>query len=92
MFKELKKINERPEPFECITTDVLWNDPHISKHMLETHLNEDVNLASRKMAFIEKSVAWIVSRFSVGSRNTDLRFRLRAGVVHHSIWQRRAQR
>lgn len=66
MFNELKKINERPEPFECITTEVLWNDPHISKQMLETHLKEDVDLASRKMAFIERSVAWITSRFSVG--------------------------
>lgn len=67
MFNELKKINEWPEPFEFITTEVLWNDPHISKQMLETHLNEDVDLASRRMTFIEKSVAWIVSRFSVGA-------------------------
>ena len=66
MFNELKKINERPEPFAYITTEVLWNDPHISKHMLAAHLKEDVDLASRKMAFIEKSVAWIVSRFSLG--------------------------
>lgn len=66
MFNELKKINKRPEPFEFITTEVLWNDPHISKQMLATHLKEDVNLASRKMEFIDKSVEWIASRFSVG--------------------------
>ncbi len=73
MFNELKKINERPEPFEFITTEVLWNDPHISKQMLETHLKEDVDLASRRMTFIEKSVAWIVHRFAVseGTRVCD---------------------
>jgi len=66
MFNELKKINERPEPFEFITTEVLWNDPHISKNMLDTHLNAELDLASRRMAFIEKSVVWIVSRFILG--------------------------
>ena len=73
MFNELKKINERPEPFEFITTEVLWNDPHISKGMLETHLKEDIDLASRRMDFIDKSVEWITSHFSVseGTRICD---------------------
>ena len=66
MFETLRRINQRPNPFEFYTAETLWNDEHISKKMLEFHLNEDVDPASRKKAFIDKSVAWIASRFNVG--------------------------
>jgi len=66
MFEELEKINSRPKPFEFYTADSLWADPHTSEQMLSYHLNEDVDLASRNKAFIEKSIEWIVSHFSVG--------------------------
>ena len=85
MFNELKKINERPEVFEFITTEVLWNDPHISKQMLETHLKEDIDLASRKKAFIEKSVAWIASRFSVGEGTRICDFGCGPGLYTHRL-------
>jgi len=65
MFEDLQKINERPKPFEFYTTPLLWNDEHISKKMLEYHLNEGVDLASRNQAFIEKSANWIVSKFKI---------------------------
>jgi 2-polyprenyl-3-methyl-5-hydroxy-6-metoxy-1,4-benzoquinol methylase len=66
MFDELRKINRRPKPFEFYTADALWTDEHISQRMLEYHLNEDVDLASRNRAFVEKSADWIVSHFEVG--------------------------
>jgi cyclopropane fatty-acyl-phospholipid synthase-like methyltransferase len=66
MFEILNRINQRPEPFEFYTAETLWNDEHISKKMLELHLNEDVDPASRKKAFMDKSVAWIASRFNIG--------------------------
>jgi len=66
MFDRLKKINRRPEPFEFYTADALWTDEHISKQMLSLHLNEDVDLASRNRAFIDRSAEWIVSHFKVG--------------------------
>ncbi len=91
MFNELKKINERPEPFEFITTEVLWNDPHISKQMLETHLNEDVNLASRRMTFIEKSVAWIVDRFAVSEGTRSVILAAGRDCIR-SAWRRLARR
>ncbi|MFC1892323.1 class I SAM-dependent methyltransferase, partial [Thermodesulfobacteriota bacterium] len=47
--------------------EILWNDKHISKKMLEVHLNEALDLASRNKGFIEKSVDWMVSRFNIGS-------------------------
>jgi len=65
MFKELKEINARPSPFQFYTADELWTNEHTSKQMLEYHLNESIDVASRNRAFIERSVKWIVSFFEV---------------------------
>jgi SAM-dependent methyltransferase len=35
--------------------------------MLSYHLNENIDVASRKVAFIDRSVEWIVSRFGVSN-------------------------
>ena len=67
MFDELTKINTRPSPFQYYTADELWTDEHTSKKMLEYHLNDSVDLSSRKRSFIDRSVQWIVSRFGVDS-------------------------
>ncbi|UCD51916.1 MAG: class I SAM-dependent methyltransferase [Phycisphaerales bacterium] len=67
MFEVLEQINRRPKPFEFYTTPLLWNDEHISKKMLELHLNETADPASRNQAFIDRSVAWIVDHFAVKS-------------------------
>lgn len=66
MFKHLEDINSRPEPFEFYTAADLWTDKHTSEQMLAYHLNAGVDLSSRRGAFIDKSVAWIGSRFRVG--------------------------
>ena len=67
MFDELTKINARPSPFQYYTADELWTDEHTSKKMLEYHLNDSVDLSSRKKSFIDRSVQWIVSHFGVDS-------------------------
>jgi 2-polyprenyl-3-methyl-5-hydroxy-6-metoxy-1,4-benzoquinol methylase len=36
--------------------------------MLEYHLNESIDVSSRKKSFIEPSVEWIVSHFNVNNR------------------------
>ncbi len=66
MFEELARIHARPAPFEHYTASDLWTNEHTSAQMLKYHLNEQVDLSSRNHAFIERSVAWIVSRFAVG--------------------------
>jgi len=66
MYEELVEISRRPKPYETYTAEILWNDKHISKKMLEVHLNEELDLASRNKGFIEKSVDWMVSRFNIG--------------------------
>lgn len=67
MFKELEEINTRPKPFEFYTASDLWTDEHTSKQMLSFHLNEEIDVSSRNVALIERSVKWIVSHFHVGA-------------------------
>ena len=45
------------EPGESL----FWNDPHISKGMLEAHLNPDNDAASRKHKTIDKEVTHLIS-------------------------------
>lgn len=71
MFAELEKINARPEPFEFYTASDLWTDEHTSKQMLSFHLNEEIDVSSRKVEFINRSVEWIASRFNIG-RDTKI--------------------
>lgn len=66
MFEQLEEINKRPEPFDIYTASELWTDEHTSERMLSFHLNEDIDVSSRNAEFINRSVEWIVSRFSVG--------------------------
>jgi SAM-dependent methyltransferase len=65
MFSLLEKINQRPIPFEIYNAELLWNTPFISKNMLNYHLDENVDVASRNKLFIEKSIEWIMSYFSI---------------------------
>jgi 2-polyprenyl-3-methyl-5-hydroxy-6-metoxy-1,4-benzoquinol methylase len=65
MFKKLEKINSRPEPFQFYTADVLWTDNHISKKMLESHLNEDFEVSIQNREFINHSVDWIANHFGM---------------------------
>src|SRR5512144_287311 len=67
LFSDLQQINARPAPFEICTTSELWTDEYVSAQMLSFHLNPDVDLSSRKMAFIERSVDWLVSHFDITS-------------------------
>lgn len=67
IFEQLKDINNRPESFECYTAADLWTDNHTSEQMLAYHLNADIDMSSRRVEFIDQSVAWIGSHFNVGT-------------------------
>lgn len=64
-FHQLIDINRRPEPFEIITTEKLWRDPHTSAKMLAYHLDGSVDLASRRTEFLDRSAQWIISHFGL---------------------------
>jgi len=47
-------------------TAVMWTDEYISTQLLEIHLNNDLDLASRKKETIDSTVEWILGNFSNG--------------------------
>ncbi|MCK9579269.1 MAG: class I SAM-dependent methyltransferase [Methanoregula sp.] len=59
---------QKPELYEKGTAS-MWEDEHISRHLLELHLNPDCDAASRKRATIEKTVRWIESQVPVGKKS-----------------------
>lgn len=66
MFEALERINERPEPFQFYTASDLWTDEYTSMKMLSFHLNEAIDVSSRNVEFINRSVEWIVTEFDIG--------------------------
>ncbi|MFR3729706.1 class I SAM-dependent methyltransferase [Lacrimispora sp.] len=60
MFDQLKDHLARPELY-AKGTGTFWDDDHISKGLLEAHLNPDMDAATRKHEFLNTSVKWIAS-------------------------------
>lgn len=58
MYNDISKFFELPALYRESGT-AFWDDDYISKQMLKAHLDPDFNGASRKLSFIETSVAWI---------------------------------
>lgn len=56
-------IKHRPKPtiYEKGTA-VMWTDEHISKHLLQVHLNTELDLASRKKETIIQTCNWILEK------------------------------
>ena len=52
---------KRPALYEPGTAQ-MWTDEYISKQLLNIHLNPEVDLASRKMKTIERTVDWILAQ------------------------------
>lgn len=90
MFNELKEINLRPAPFQFYTADELWTDEHTSKQMIEYHLNESLDVASRNKRFIEKSVSWITSHFDVDNSTEIADFGCGPGLYTNRLAERGA--
>lgn len=69
----LSEYQHKPDPF-TLGEPLFWDDPHISGQMLAAHLDPDTDLASRKPATIDASVAWIIETLGLeaGNRVLDL--------------------
>jgi len=74
MYDLLREINRRPAPFSEYTVRELWTDTHTAEQMLAYHLNENIDVASRNHAFIERSVEWIVSYFGLTAESSVVDF------------------
>ena len=91
MFNELEKISERPEPFQYYTAKDLWTDEHTSKQMLSYHLNEAIDVSSRNAEFVNRSVNWISSHFSIGREYKIADFGCGPGLYAASLARREAK-
>lgn len=60
MFTQLMAMMMKPALYEKGTSE-LWTDDHISKGMLEAHLNPDWDAATRNHAAVREIVKWIDS-------------------------------
>ncbi len=56
--EKIISLSRKPKIFKRSET-AFWDDPHISKKMLEAHLNPDWDAASRKHSTIDTSVKWM---------------------------------
>ena len=56
---EIISQSEKPKLYEK-GTSFMWTDKHISKQLLNIHLNPDIDLGSRKRSTIEKTANWIL--------------------------------
>ena len=90
MFKELDQINTRPKPFEFYTADDLWTDEHTSEQMLSFHLTEDIDVSSRNISFINRSVEFIASLFNVGRETKIADFGCGPGLYTTRLAQHQA--
>lgn len=73
IISQLIDLQEKPAPFTP-GEPLFWNDPHISKQMLDVHLNPDVDAASRKAVTIDCIVEWLTKtlRLKSGASLLDL--------------------
>lgn len=69
MFNLLQRINTKPKPFQYYTADELWNNDHTAKQMLNYHLNEQLDISSRRIDFINSSIEWITKHFNLTSQS-----------------------
>ncbi|SIN70218.1 class I SAM-dependent methyltransferase [Halodesulfovibrio marinisediminis] len=65
LFDALSTITHRPDVWSKYTAGQLWADPYVATQMLNFHLNQDVDLASRSERFIDESVAWLNTKFGL---------------------------
>ncbi len=90
LFSALERISARPKPFEFYTASELWTDEYTSAQMLAFHLDENVDLSSRKMAFIDKSIDWLVSHLGIANGISVIDFGCGPGLYTSRLAKRGA--
>jgi len=58
--KQIISKTQKPALYEKGSA-VMWTDPYISKQLLDVHLSDQTDLASRKPETIQKTVDWVLS-------------------------------
>ena len=60
----LHRLGQQPPLYEP-GEPVFWDDPHISQHLLDAHLNPDIEAASRQPAIIDATVNWLIGTLAL---------------------------
>ena len=68
MYELLYEFLQRPPPFSRYTANELWTRPYLAQQMLSCHLDENTDLASRKLASIDQAVDWIDSQLNLSNK------------------------
>lgn len=71
MINKLFTLLKKPTIWQRSTVP-FWDDEHISKGMLEAHLNPDWEAASRKHEMIDRSVKWLSTVIPTGGKILDI--------------------
>ena len=69
MYAVLDDLNRRQEPFSRSTINTLWTDPWIARKMLDYHLDQGTDLASRRFEVIDGIVDWIDRRLGLSGKS-----------------------
>ncbi len=73
MYDLLYDLSRRPEPFSRYTAKELWTRPHLARQMLNYHLSQETELASRSIETIDRVVSWLDAQLDLdGKRVCDL--------------------
>ena len=91
MYKELEQINRKPKPFELYTAEELWTNEHTAQQMLQYHLHEEIDAASRNKAFIERSVDWIARKLNLSKGTLIADFGCGPGLYANRLAERGAK-
>jgi len=65
-----------------------WDDPDFSRRMLQEHLSQDHDLASRRVEWIDRQVAWIHDELLAGRPSRILDLGCGPGLYSHRLTQR----
>jgi len=74
IFAILESVTRKPRPFAKYTASELWTDEHTSERMLAFHLDGDVDISSRRTAFIDESVSWMTKHFALCEKSKIIDF------------------
>lgn len=69
MYELLKNIAVKPEAFSRYTALELWTRPYLAQQMLKYHLNQEIDLASRKVTAIDSIVNWIDTQVGLDGKS-----------------------
>ncbi len=69
MYDLINDMAQRPAPFSRYTAKELWTWPYLSQQMLNFHLNQETDLASRRFETIDRVVSWVDSQLDLSGKS-----------------------